>query len=152
MDKVTDEGPFGDAQRRSVPETVTGTGRWLWGPGCQYTPPSLSWQWLRCPEGCCSGRLANTAAVLPMSEPGTSGPTPPSSVGKARAKAGPSGRGRQNTAGSAAYLQTLTLAVLFLGGFLQGCRVPGGGLHLPVLCVCLRLQRPQAALLSTDLQ
>lgn len=93
MDKVTDKGPFGDAQRRSVPETVTGTGRWLWGPGCQYTPPSLSWQWLRCPEGCCSGRLANTAAVLPMSEPGTSGPTPPSSAGKAQAKAGPSGRG-----------------------------------------------------------
>lgn len=68
---------------------MTGTGRWLWDPGCQYTPPSLSWQWLRCPEGCCSGRLANTAAVLPMSEPGTSGPTPPSSAGSAKLKLRP---------------------------------------------------------------
>lgn len=68
---------------------MTETGRWLWDPGCQYTPPSLSWQWLRCPEGCCSGRLANTAAVLPMSEPGTSGPTPLSSVGSAKLKLRP---------------------------------------------------------------
>lgn len=145
---------FGDGQKRSVPETVTGTGRWLWDPGCRCTPPSLSWPWLRCPEGCCSGKPANTAAVPLMSEPGTSGPAPTSSVGSTKLKVrwALQAEATRRQIGIAAYLQTLSLPVLLSGGFLQCCRVPGGGICTFVICVRLHLHRPLAVLFSTYLR
>lgn len=103
--------------------TVTGTGRWLQGPGCQCIPPSLSWQWPRYPKDCCSGKSVYTAATPLMPEPGTSGPASPSSVGSAKLKLrwvlqAESTRGQ---VGNVSYLQTLSLPVLLLGGFLKDC-------------------------------
>lgn len=103
--------------------TMSGTGRWLWGPGCQCIPPSLSWRWLRCPEGCCSGKSVYIAATPLTSEPGTSGPASPSSAGSAKLKLrwALQAEATRGQVGNASYLQTLGLPALLLGGFLIDC-------------------------------
>lgn len=85
-----------------------------------------------------------------MSEPGTPSPAPSSSVGSAKLKLrwALQAEATRGQVENAAYLQTLSLSALLLGGFLEDCR--GGGLYTPVLCVCL--QRSQAILLSAYLQ